>query len=159
MSVVVGLLSSPLLALAALTSKGRAKASSCIVNESPPVAFRSVSLISRRENCFPCYGRGRLRNQMSRDACRNQRTAEELKLIIPFLFFFSLKSVFSLVNFSLSVRVKRNLIFSAYQLTSINASFASQRRVTIAEMLLRLARYEIGKITGLVKRKRKKKRG
>lgn len=156
---MVGLLSSPLLALAALTSKGRAKASSCIVNESPPVAFRSVSLISRRENCFPCYGRGRLRNQMSRDACRNQRTAEELKLIIPFLFFFSLKSVFSLVNFSLSVRVKRNLIFSAYQLTSINASFASQRRVTIAEMLLRLARYEIGKITGLVKRKRKKKRG
>lgn len=156
---MVGLLSSPLLALAALTSKGRAKASSCIVNESPPVAFRSVSLISHRENCFPCYGRGRLRNQMSRDACRNQRTAEELKLIIPFLFFFSLKSVFSLVNFSLSVRVKRNLIFSAYQLTSINASFASQRRVTIAEMLLRLARYEIGKITGLVKRKRKKKRG
>lgn len=158
--MVVGLLSSPLLALAALTSKGRAKASSCIVNESPPVAFRSVSLISRRENCFPCYGRGRLRNQMSRDACRNQRNGGGIEIDHSLsFFFFSLKSVFSLVNFSLSVRVKRNLIFSAYQLTSINASFASQRRVTIAEMLLRLARYEIGKITGLVKRKRKKKRG
>lgn len=87
---VFSLLSSPLLALAALTSKGRAKASSCIVNESPPVAFRSVSLISRRENCFPCYGRGRLRNQMSRDGCRNQRTARNWNWSFPscFPFFF-----------------------------------------------------------------------
>lgn len=44
-----------------------------VVDESPPpVTFRSVSLISRRENCFSCYDRGRLRNQMSRDVCRNQ---------------------------------------------------------------------------------------
>lgn len=93
---------SPLLVLAALTSKGRAKASSCIVNESPPVAFRSVSLISRRENCFPCYGRGRLRNQMSRDACRNQRNGGGIEIdhSLSFFFFFKI-GIFSREFFSL----------------------------------------------------------
>lgn len=135
---------------AALTCKGRAKASSCIVNESPSVAFRSVSLISRRENCFPCYGRGRLRNQMSRDACRNQRTARNWNWSFPSFPFF-----LNLVNFSrpVSLRIKRNLIFSAYQLTSINASFASQRRETIAEILRLAAKSRklrnVGKKTGL----------